>query len=188
MCSKSWQLMFYFRVGSGCYSVFSTWDGDGCGVTYTVRTRLWCGIWPVVEVKTEKWQQYPAKIWYCPTGFSFYSKGHNILYSAKSASWNSHSRKNTSWQNKCFADFIIFYTNFLCTEIGLLSNVCMQKGKILWKMWHSKWINIVAQQFLSVFYIGGNPLWHVSDNGIISYEGSYCMRALLFAAVYNGVH
>lgn len=54
--------MFYFRVGSGWYSALSTWDGDGCGVTYTVRTRLWCGIWPVVEVKPEKRQQYPAKI------------------------------------------------------------------------------------------------------------------------------
>lgn len=111
MCSKSWQVMFYFRVGSGWYSAFSTWDGDGYGVTYTVRTRLWCGIWPEVEAKTEKWQQYPAKIWYCPTGFSFYSKGHNILYSVKSASRNSHSRQNTSWQNKCYADFfwIFFY-------------------------------------------------------------------------------
>lgn len=50
--------MFYFRVGSGWYSALNTWDGDGCGVTYTVRTRLWCGIWPAVEVKPEKRQQY----------------------------------------------------------------------------------------------------------------------------------
>lgn len=89
ICSKRWQVMFYFTVGGGCYRAFRTWDGDGCGVSYSVRTRLWCGVWPVAEVKTEKRQLYPAKIWYCPTGFSFYSKGHNVLYSAKSASRNS---------------------------------------------------------------------------------------------------
>lgn len=85
--------MFYFRVGGDWYRAFRTWDGDGCGVSYTVRTRLWCGVWPVAEVKTEKRQLHPAKLWYCPTGFSFYSKGHNVLYSAKSSSRNSHSRK-----------------------------------------------------------------------------------------------
>lgn len=148
-------------------------------------------VWRLARGWSENWKAttlHPAKIWYCPTGFSFHSKGHNVLYSVKSASQISHSRKNTYDRISDILNFLYFKTNFLCTETGLYGNVCVQEGKILWKMWHSKWISLVAQQFVSTFYIGGNPLWHVSDNGIISYKGAYCMRALLSAVPYNGAH
>lgn len=181
--------MLYFRVGGGWYQTFRTWDGDGCGVSYTVRIRLWCGIWPVAEVKTEKRQLcILPKSGIVPQAFHFIPKvimyciQPNLLHKTPTLGKTLLDRVSDT------LNFLYFQMNFLYTEIGLYSNVCVQAGKILWKMWHSKWINLVAQQFVSMFYIGGNPLWHVSDNGIVSYKGAYCMRALLSAVPYNGAH